>query len=1102
MKKVTKKIYSILLIILMLVNYMPTIVNAVDETTSNATFSLESTASKYNVGDIISVELKVTELTNLGLVKQYASNIIYDKSALEIKEIIPADEGYSNNSAIHDNTTGGEDRLVITKASGEGTVGVGDIICTIKFKALKSSETSTTIKLNELDITCNNGTNAYFEDNNVNEPEITLPVENPVIAHNLKITKTDKTGTAINNNKALFKITKLNGEIIFKETDETGIIELPNLEIPDTAQNYTYTIEEILAPIGYKTNEATLVVTVTFDDEGKVLTAIPNTSENVSIIEETNTIDIKISNEVKEVEPEQEVFNLVINKVDELNASITTDTAEFTITMPDGTVGNYETQENGKTQNIPVVAPNKAGTYTYLIKETKAPNGYKVEESNIIVELTYEKQENKIVLVSGKIVSYNDETITINNGDVKTATVNIKNQREIITYNYTVNIEKVKNDTFKSNITEDTAIFEITKDSQTSYVKTNQLGKASLEFSMTNKEINTEANYVYTIKEIKAPNGYILDEEEKTLTLTFNEDGSIKTAVVNGNNIEEPITTTNAVNIKIVNEKEPEEITLEPQDFELLINKVDENNNLITTDSANFVLTTGEGATYTLTTQNGTTTKIVLKAPETVGKTVYFLKETKAPEGYNILNESLVIEANFVESEGKIVLSSAKIKEYNKDIIPLNNTLTIDVINEKQIVEEPETYIIKVSGVDQNNNPIENGTIIVKLTDKATGEYKYKEVPVKDGSIELEMPKAEGTISYELEQIKSAEGYEINPNPIQITVDFAKNTEGKNEVSNYTVIGEGATKGENTQENVIEVIIVNNEIKVEPEKQNYWLEINKLDSETKELITQGSAIFKVIDSEGNLKEYGTTNGKILINEIVPGEVGKSQTLVIKEKTAPEGYKLTQETIVLKLEFVELNGKVLVTNPEILLGNSISEVSKTEDNNIKLNIINEKEDEDLYVVSKKDANQIDIYNLFDFYTGRHYSIDKPFIDTKVAVRGGTVSVQTFINNLESNGVLTVWDKDGNQVANSERIKTGMTLKATKGKQQKQFTIVAKGDCDGDGRVRTLDLDKLIDHIAGNKITDPIALRALDLVENYGDGIIRTTDLNEFYDILAR
>lgn len=1099
MKKVTRKIYSILLIILMLTNYMPAIVNAVNETGVQATLALESTTSKYDEGDIISVALKVTELTNLGLVKQYASDIEYDKEVLELRNeyVEPSKEGYNNESRIDNN------RIVITTSMDEGTIGVGDTICTLKFKALKSSKTPTTIRLFNLDITCNNKTNAYFEDGNVNEPEITLPVEAPVVSHNLKITKTDTIGTAISNNKALFKITKLDGEVIFKETDENGIIELNNLEMPDTAERYTYNIEEVIAPTDYKLNEEIVAVTVTFDEEGKVLTAVANETVTATVIEETNTIDVKISNEAKEVEPEQEVFNLVINKVDELNESIITDTAEFTLTMPDGTIENHETGENGKTQNIAVVAPKKEGTYPYIIKETKAPNGYVVEESNIIVELTYEKIDNKIVLTSGRNISYNNEAISITNGEVKTATIDIKNEKELITYNYTINIDKAKNDTFKSNITEDVAIFEITKDDTKSYIKTNQLGKATLEFSMTNKEINTEENYVYTIKEIKAPSGYILDEEEKTLTLTFNEDGSIKTAVVNGRNIEEPTTIANIVNVKIVNEKEPEAIVFIPQDFELQINKVDENNNLIISDLANFELTTSEGTIHTLTTQNGRTAKITLKAPETAGKRIYFLKETKAPEGYDILEKTLIIEADFVESDGKIVLSSAKVREENKDITPVNNILTIDVTNTKQIVEEePETYTIKIAGVDRNNNPIEDGTIVVKLTDKVAGEYIYKEVPVKDGTIELEIPKTEGTVRYELEQIKAAEGYEVNPNPIEITIDFTKNEEGKNEISNYTVTGEDASKGTNTEKNVVEVVIINDEIKIEPEKQNYGIEINKLDSETKELISEGSAIFTIIDSKGNVKEYGTTNGKILISELVPGESGESATLVIKEKTAPEGYKLTAETVVIKVQFIELDGKVIVTNPEILLGGSISEVFKTENNNIKVNIINEKEDEDLYVVSRKDDNKIDIYNLFSSYTGRHYSIDKPFIDTKVAVRGSTVSVQTFINNLESNGVLTVWDKDGNQVANSERIKTGMTLKATKGKQEKEFTIVAKGDCDGDGRVRTLDLDKLIDHIAGNKITDPIALRALDLVEGAGDGIIRTTDLNEFYDVLAR
>ena len=127
--------------------------------------------------------------------------------------------------------------------------------------------------------------------------------------------------------------------------------------------------------------------------------------------------------------------------------------------------------------------------------------------------------------------------------------------------------------------------------------------------------------------------------------------------------------------------------------------------------------------------------------------------------------------------------------------------------------------------------------------------------------------------------------------------------------------------------------------------------------------------------------------------------------------------------------------------------------------------------------------------------QHYSQETKY--------GNNVTVQEFIDNLESNGIMTVWDKDGNQISPTDKVKTGMTLKATKGSQELTFTIVVKGDCDGDGRVRTKDLNALVDHMSKRKvITDPIALRALDLMVNGGDGRIRTTDLNEFYNIIAR
>ena len=186
-----------------------------------------------------------------------------------------------------------------------------------------------------------------------------------------------------------------------------------------------------------------------------------------------------------------------------------------------------------------------------------------------------------------------------------------------------------------------------------------------------------------------------------------------------------------------------------------------------------------------------------------------------------------------------------------------------------------------------------------------------------------------------------------------------------------------------------------------------------------------------------------------------------------------------------------------------MGSSISQVEKTEENNIKINIINEKEDEELYVVSKKYANGVDIYDLFTSYTGSHYTIDKPFIDTKEAKYGNNVSFQTFIDNLESNGILTIWDEAGNQVPNGNRVKTGMLLKATKGDKQKTFTIVVKGDSSKDGRVTTVDLNMLERHLTAEKtLTDPIALRAIDFKKDSGDGRITTVDINECYYVLSK
>jgi hypothetical protein len=157
--------------------------------------------------------------------------------------------------------------------------------------------------------------------------------------------------------------------------------------------------------------------------------------------------------------------------------------------------------------------------------------------------------------------------------------------------------------------------------------------------------------------------------------------------------------------------------------------------------------------------------------------------------------------------------------------------------------------------------------------------------------------------------------------------------------------------------------------------------------------------------------------------------------------------------------------------------------------------------EIYLTSKVNENNDVIYDVFDSYSGKQYSIDSAFIDTKTAKAGENVTVSEFVNNLNSNGRIEIYDKTGNEVSDTDIVKTGMTLKVKLAGKEKEYTIIVKGDVDGDGRVRTKDLNTLIQHLSDEKlITDAIKLRALDIYKS-GDGILRTTDLNEFYNLLA-
>ena len=931
MKKM-KKIYATLLIALMLFSYMPPLMVKSEAATIDAKMDLVSTATKYNVGDTIEVDLVATNLGTHGDIIAGTTKISYDKAVLKL-----------TNVAIEDTTTYrldtaavSNDHLNITRTSDSltPTITNGSIVFRIYFEALKDSSTPTEVKFisdtdNGFEFTCvtEDIINYGDVDDNIELPSITLPVESTKQTHNMTVKLTNESGTALEG--AIFKFTALDGTTQLLETAADGTFNLADLQMPTGAGPFVYTIEQKTAPDGYVKNMAPSTITVTFDSDGNVQNVV---GANATATNSGNDITTIITNEA-EIHVEQETFYMELTKVDESNNIITSDSATFEISSPVAADKTASTTA-GKTTQIEFKAPVEAGTYPYVIKETKAPSGYNQTPDNVILDLKFENISNVITLTSCNIVSYGKTATIDTSTGSKVIKMDIVNEKEVVTtkYDYTINIDKVKNDSLKTRITTDTAGFSVTYDGKSEYIKTNALGKATYNFSLNSDEIETSKTYTYTIEEVKAPDGYVLDSTAQTVNLTFNADGTINTMTVSGSKIIKVNAASKDVNVQIVNEEEPAPVVLTPETFNLVLNKQDIHGNLITTDSATFNLIVPDGTKTSYTTTSGVTTNISLTAPNAAGKQVYLVQETKAPAGYEKISGSVAIEMTFVENSGKVVLSSAVLKgDTDTNLTPTTvggvNTLSVNIQNEKIT-----KYYIGITNEDGDSGTALSGAVF-KATNTTTSEYGY----IDNNKLEVDMPNAAGTVVYTIDQVNAQTGYKVSENQTTLSLDFRADSTGNIYLYSYTVTGADAEKATTTDLNTAMLKIKNEkeQEKVVITKDIYSIEITKVDSSTGATITD-AAVFDIMPTTG--KTYTTVNGVITINNLAAGD---TDLFVIKEKSAPDGYKLLNESVAVSLTSAENSNNISLTGVNVEMGASVAE-AKLESGVLKIKIKNTKQ----------------------------------------------------------------------------------------------------------------------------------------------------------------
>ncbi|MFV7925008.1 SpaA isopeptide-forming pilin-related protein [Enterococcus faecalis] len=333
-------------------------------------------------------------------------------------------------------------------------------------------------------------------------------------------------------------------------TGKTGTVTVGTdgtVTIPNLAVNRTYELTETKAPTGYVLDKTVHKVTLTTAQANKVVTVIiENTAQKGSI---------------KIVKQDKESKKRLTGAEFQWKDTVTGKTGTVTV----GTDGT-------------VTIPNLAVNRTYELTETKAPTGYVLDKTvhkvtlttaqankvvTVIIENTAQKGSIKIVkqdkdskkrltgaefqwkdTVTGKtgiVTVGTDGTITIPNLSVN-RTYEITETKAPVGYVLDKTVHKVTLTTAQANkvvtvIIENTAqkgslaIIKVDKDSR------KRLAGAEFKWrdTVTGKEgtvvadkngqaliTNLPVNRVYEITEIKAPNGYILNNKTYRVTLTTN----------------------------------------------------------------------------------------------------------------------------------------------------------------------------------------------------------------------------------------------------------------------------------------------------------------------------------------------------------------------------------------------------------------------------------------------------------------------------------------------------------------------------------------------------------------------------------------------------
>ena len=493
-------------------------------------------------------------------------------------------------------------------------------------------------------------------------------IENRVIKRDIKVIKTDsETGKAIPIAGVKFKLTDSEGkELAVYETDENGEIYIESLTYGQ------YSLTEISPPKGYMLSDEAVKIDVTADSPE--ITEIRFSDEPIKgRIEIFKTGEMHTKTDISKTEygdlytPIFEESYLDGAKF-EITAKDDIHTPDGTLRFAKGEVVDSLSTEGGKATSRELYPG------TYVVKEIASPEGYLItsetaevtvsdstETLNLSSAVTFRNDRQKCALTLRKSVE------VFNADDVNAPTFDTEHKKGMVFGLFT-----------------DEVISDIPKDSLVGIYETDESGEISAGGYLPYGK--------YYFKELKAPEGYILDGTHYEVDLLFDaESGEVKEITVNNGK-------------EIVNRLVKKEIS---------IKKTDTNGNTLP-DCVIEIYDEGGNVVFRGITDGKGEVKVTLP----MGK--YTFREIMPPEGYVRNPAEFAFE---ITSDGEFVGDSSITNEEVKIVI-------LKVNETGEVLEGAEFTIYKDGEIYGIFETDENGEIILERLPFGNYEIVETKVPV------------------------------------------------------------------------------------------------------------------------------------------------------------------------------------------------------------------------------------------------------------------------------------------------------------------------------------------------------------------------------------